>query len=482
MKPKISLIIMLLCAVTCVAQQPYTNVIKFYLHPDLVTDVEAIRTNLIEYVADMNHILAKNTQHQVEYDPDTGLIVQSFAPFNGMELNAPRTNYEIRVWIRYSTFGLSYGDGGYSSDIDGSAGITSLFWLTVWNPNNIPDYYDFIDYRQQLIALLHGYGQIYGAGLDVGEIWNMAFVTDNTGVPPKSDIKMINNPGFFWNYNDIYWGPNFTYYGDPMIGAFETADRAAMLSLHRYSGLSSTIIRNNYRYYSSRPPLASQNGVRTRIMDSVTCRPLDGARVRIWRINPSTSVPTALLVDEVTGTNGTITWNWQSQTPNYYGDSIRLIKVSRTGFPTNAAVLTSLDLQATAVFDGYSNLTNEIRMVRQKLKLLIAKSNLRVTITNVVPGRAFALQATTNLNSGWTTLTNYTPTSTANIIYNHPAGAPSVRFYRTEEYTECPIFLEMQEVQQQEVQQPALQARRPFVRKNFTMPPLPPHPSEWKTR
>lgn len=474
---------MLLFAVTCGAQQSFTNVIKFYIHPDLATDVELIRENLIEYVEDMNYILAKNTQHQVKYDPDTGVVVQSFAPFNGMELNAPRTNYEIRVWIRYSPEGFSYGDGNYSSDLSGAAGITALFWMAVWSPNDLTDYLDFIDYRQQLIALLHGYGQIYGAGIDVGEIYNMAFVTDNTGVPPKSDIKMINNPGFFWNYNDIYWGPNYDYYGDPMVGPFETANRAAMLSLHRFSGLSSTIIRNNYRYFSSRPPLASQNGVRTKIVDTVTCSPLAGARVRIWRINPSLS--TALLVDEVTGTNGTITWNWQSSTPNYYGDSIRLIKVSRPGFPTNATVLTSLDLQSAAVFNGDTNLTHEINMTRQKLRLLIAKSNRRVTITNVVPGRPFALQASPDLNAGWVTLTNYNPNTTANILYNHPAGAPPMRFYRTEEYAECPIPapLEMLAAPQQEAPpQPSLEARRAFVRKNIPMPPLPPLPTKWKAR
>jgi len=185
-------------------------------------------------------------------------------------------------------------------------------------------------------------------------------------------------------------------------------------------------------------------------------------------------------VDEVTGTNGTITWNWQSQTPNYYGDSIRLIKVSRTGFPTNAAVLTSLDLQAAAVFDGHSNLTNEIRMVRQRLKLLIRRSDRRVTVTNVVPNRPFSLQASVNLNAGWTTITNVNPTTTANFNYNHPAGAPLFRYYRTEEYAECPIPLEMLDAPQQMAEEPVQRKRGTFVRKDIPLPPLPPHPSQFK--
>lgn len=483
MKHRLSVLIaVLLFAITCGAQQPFTNVIKFYIHPDLSPDVSVIKNDLVEYVNDMNYILAKNTQHQLSYNPNTGCVVSAGPPFNGMELNSPRTNYEIRVWIRYSPFGYSYGEGEVSYDWpSGAAGITSLFWMGVWDADNIPNYIDFIDYRQQLIALLHGYGRIFGANMEAWDIYSyMGNLTDNTGVAPQKNIQMVNPQTLVWNYNDVYWGGvNADFYGDPAIGAFECTNRAAMLSLHRFSALSSKMIRDNYRYPSAKPPIASQNGIQFKVLDVRTCSPLEGVRVRIWRLN--NSLPTALLVDTVTGTNGLVNWNWQSATPNYYGDSVRMVKCTRPGFPTNVFVLTTLDLQSAAMFYGQTNLSLEVLMLRQKLSLSIAKSNRRVTITNVTPGRPFALQASTNLNSGWTTITNYNPTTTANIIYNHPAGAPPVRFYRTSEYAECPVFEQMM-APQQEMLQAAPVARRPFVKKEWPMPPLPPLPSKWKTK
>lgn len=486
MRPILGLFLLLVCSLPLKAQQPFTNVIKFYMEPALATNVALISSNLVKYVADMNYILAKNTHHQLKYNPaDT--YVQSSPPFNQMMFNtAPTSNYEIRVWIQYSDLGYSWGSGEVAFDISGSAGIKSLFWHGFFNPNSLPYVEDFWDYRLQLSSLLHGYGQIYGVSMYLGDIYeNMGLITDNTGVAPQSNIQMIL-PGFQWNYNDVYWGPNSDYYGCPSMGQFETTNRTHFLALHHFSGLHSTIIRKNHRHGTlNEAPFAATNAVYTKITDLRTCSPLPGARVRIWRINKT--LPTALLVDQTTGTNGMIQWSWQSQFNNYSSDSVRMMKITRAGFPTVVKVLTTLDLQTAATVDGYTHLTNEIYMIRDKLKLSIRKSDRRVTVTNVTPGRPFALQGITDFNSGWTTITNVNPTTTNNWNYNHPAGAPPIRFYRTTEYAECPIPLammmggseggggsEQQSLVQEEVKAAVPKKNFNWIPKEIMLPPPPP--------
>ena len=485
MKSKpILIIIALFMAMMCNAQQPFTNRFQFYIHSQLATPQAG--ANLAKLVADMNYILAKNTQHQIAFDPNNDVFVQNFPPWNGMtSLNPPHSNYTFRVYVQYSDLGFSWGDGGIWADQSGDGTIHYLNWHQIMDPDNLQTYFDVQDYRTQLIGMLHGYVLNYTGNSFLDVAGSMGFITDDTGVAPLKDIKMIVQPNFQWNYNDVYWGLHSDWYGDPFAGAFETTTRQEVLDVHDFSALMSIIIRRNYREPYHTPPFADRTNLTLKFIDVRTCRPLEGVRVRIWRMaqnNPSgATFPTALLVDQVTGTNGLIQWSWQSATPNTYGDTVRMIKCTRVGFPTNVFVLTPIDLWESTVFWGQDKMTNEVLMVRPKLSLSVRRSDKRVTVTNCVPGKTFTLEATTNLNSAWTVITNFTPTSTANFNYTPPANGPKTRFYRVSEVAECPVFDPPQQMMMAAPTAPnplSAQQRRALL-KSASRVPLPPNPADW---
>jgi len=439
MKKIIACLSLLFCLITTVfAQLTTSQPIVFYLHPDVAAtaSLSTIRANLVKYVEDMNFILAKNTQHSVTFTPATGLIVTSTPPYDGSEPigGAPRIGYEIRVYIRKSTTGSSYG-GSFSMDSSGAAALTGSYWPKTWNPASLPNQAAFRDYRQQLTALLHSYGYVFGVAVEGGDISKLVSVLDTTQIAPITDMHMFSNfETLEWNYSDSYWGANFSYQGDPMVTAFPSTNRADMLRVHRFSGLSAAIIRENYRGWTHRPPITKLTSMRLTVLDKNNCRPVTGAQITIWRVGERTG----LVGGVVTPSTGQMFWDWKP-IGSLSTDPVRLIKISAPGYVSKAVYLTGLDLTAAAVLDGQTNFTSEVYLSRPKLTISIARSR-SVTVSNVVAGQPFFLQASDNL-SVWNTLTTVNPTSTTNFVYTHPAGAQgSYRFYRTSEETLCPIF------------------------------------------
>lgn len=474
MRTRTTTLLLLCLALNCLGQ--HTNIIKFYLHPNLVTNLSFVRTNLAKYVSDMNYILAKNTGRVLSYNTNTGLILTNQQPHDQQEVlgGNPNTGYEIWVHAIQTTQSVSHG-GYMSVDSTTGAGVLAGFnWTRVYNPDTITNGSPaFIDYRTQVSSMLHEFGHVFGGGAatGVGEYYNQVVVDDTTGVPPLVNIRAVTDPfsGEF-NYQDIFWGLHADYAMDPLLRPAPATNRAHLLSLTVFSELSASIMYQNYRYsFFSPPPMTSLTGLRLLVTDDLTCLPLEGVTVKIWRIGQGISL--TLLVNTVTGTNGEVIWDWNPQSEFVSTDPLRLIKLSRVGYETNAHYVSSIDLQEMAILDGHSTATNRLAMARPQL-LLFTPSKGVVRVTNTVPNKTFKIEASTNFVN-WIALVTNTPTSQAVFWYTNTTSLPH-RFYRTVEAAldGCYSGQEMMIWQAPEenlvIQEPAQPSK-----KNTELPPLP---------
>lgn len=422
-----------------------TNVVKFFIHPDVVTNYALIQTNLPKYVQDVNHILSKNTIRRWKFDPDTGIIVTATPPHDQIEPfgGAPTSGYEIWVWVRKTTQSLSFG-GSISIDSTGAAVLIGGFWTTFYNPDILPLGSDaFEDYWTQITIMLHEYGHVSGAGISVDEYYDYTSIVDDTGVLPNTPMEILTvvNGQFVFNHADQFWGRHGDFESDPLLRQLPSQQlpykgRQDMLDNVRYSDLTAGCINGPYRIISLAAPLPSLTGLRLIIRDELTCLPLEGARVRIYRINDDAAqIPTALLVDTVTGTNGEVIWNWNIQGGGQFlsFDPVRLVKVERVGYERKGHYIGGIDLQQIRVLEGQVNVTNSILMTRPKLRLLPVTTNQVVQVMNCIPGKMFTVYVSENLVAWYPVVTNI-PTTTNIFRYTNSAwlGFPKL-FYVAKE-------------------------------------------------
>jgi len=72
-----------------------THIFKIYIDPSLVSDIQFAKQVLPKYVQDMNAVLAKNTNRELIFDPDTGIIPTATQPHTGSAGVLPTTDFEI---------------------------------------------------------------------------------------------------------------------------------------------------------------------------------------------------------------------------------------------------------------------------------------------------------------------------------------------------------------------------------------------------
>ncbi|RPH60465.1 MAG: hypothetical protein EHM81_06195 [Chloroflexi bacterium] len=290
-----------------------THIVKFYLDPALVTDPEAVKLSLSKYVADMNTILAKNTNRQLAFDPATGLILTASKPHtDSARLPLPTEGFEI--WVNARSTDRPFSHGGYAGvDISGAGVLAGLNWTRVYNPDALSG--DAVkDYSFQLNNMLHELAHVFGAG--IGEYYSLASVSDTTGVEPLLDIN-LTDPA------DAYWSDKPDFKTDPLLRITYSVSRADYLAAVQYSALTATVLNGSYRN-----GLPSLERYTVQVLDE-NDQPVAGANVKVWNMGSETS---QLLNDILTDENGLVELEWGGIGHAHNNDNLlRLIKVYQDG-------------------------------------------------------------------------------------------------------------------------------------------------------
>jgi hypothetical protein len=326
-----------------------THVFKFYLDPALVPDLEFAKTVLPQYVADMNVILAKNTNRQLVFDSTTGIILTNTQPHsNNASLALPVDGFEIWAYAVTSPYQVSYG-GYMGIDQSGAGVLAGLKWTRLYNPDKLkPE--EVADYWTQINNMLHELAHVFGAG--IGEYYNLSIVKDMTNVSPSLDINILDP-------EDAFWKDKPDFMTDPLLqnpvrtaasGSFSS--RESLLAFVQYSNLTAAIINGNYR--NSMPTVDLPNIV-LHVVDS-NGLPIRMADVKIWSITGNTSYQSQLMIESLTDDNGQIIFAWGgSSTPHNIYDFLRLIKVHQDGYAAAAKYVSIFDADIVKLVENEDN-------------------------------------------------------------------------------------------------------------------------------
>lgn len=329
---------------------------KFYLDPALVPDMSFAETVLTKYVADMNYILAKNTDRRLVFDPATDIILTSTQPHsNSSTPPLPVEGFEIWAHAVHTDFPVSYG--GYAGMDDSGAGVLAgLKWTKLYDPDQLEPT-EVTDYWTQINNMLHELAHVFGAGY--GEYYNLSIVQDATGVSPMLNINL-------YDQNDSFWSDKPDFMVDPLLrnlsqnnGSPQATDRAGLLNLVKFSTLTATIISNNYR---NAAPMVDLSHVNLKIV-STDGQPIEDATVKVWSVIGSLPYNAGLLADDLTNDNGDFTFGWGgASNPHNSYDFLRLIKVYKDGYVASAKYISIFDADIVRLVDGSDTLNITIQL------------------------------------------------------------------------------------------------------------------------
>jgi hypothetical protein len=322
------------------------HTIKFYLDPALVPDLGFAKAALSLYVSDMNTILAKNTNRQLVFDPETGIILTSTKPqTDSARPPLPAEGFEIWANALWTDRQTSYG--GYAGmDISGAGVLAGLNWTRIYNPDQLTAG-DVQDYSFQLNIMLHELAHVFGAG--IGEYYSLSYIADTTMSDPLLNIN-LNTPG------DQYWENKPDFMTDPLLRMTYSAPRAEYLNHVRYSNLTAAVISGNYRN-----GIPSFEHFTVQVLDENE-QPVADANVKVWNVQGTAPNASELLSDNLTDENGKIVFAWGGVgSPHNSRNFLRLIKVYKDGAPfedpkyisifdADAALLVSQDTAYTVTF------------------------------------------------------------------------------------------------------------------------------------
>src|SRR5215217_3648402 len=216
-----------------------THVFKFYLDPALVPDLDFAKTVLPQYVADMNVVLAKNTNRKLVFDSTAAIILTNTQPHsNNASLALPVDGFEIWAYAVTRPYQVSYG-GYMGIDRSGAGVLAGLKWTKLYNPDKLkPD--EVADYWTQINNMLHELAHVFGAG--IGEYYNLSIIKDMTGVSPFLNINSLDT-------EDTFWEDKHDFMTDPLLqNPVRTAEsasfpsRESLLAFVQYSSLTATVI------------------------------------------------------------------------------------------------------------------------------------------------------------------------------------------------------------------------------------------------
>jgi S-layer homology domain len=308
---------------------------KFYLDPALVSDTDFAKLVLPKYVADMNVILAKNTNRQLAFDPATGIILTNTQPHsNSAPQPLPVDQFEIWAYAVASPYPISYG-GYMGVDESGAGVLAGLKWTRLYDPDRLkPD--EITDYWTQINNMLHELAHVFGAG--IGEYYNLSIIKDTTGALPLLDINLSDS-------GDAFWKDKPDFRADPLLqnpvrtpGSFSS--REALLVFVQYSNLTAAVISHDYR---NSAPTVDLSGIIVHVIDSHGL-PIEKANVKIWSITGNSPYPSKLKFDSLTNDQGQLAFAWgDSPTTHNVYDFLRLIKVYKDGYVSSAKYVSIFD-------------------------------------------------------------------------------------------------------------------------------------------
>lgn len=172
--------------------------IVFYLDPALIGPSTA--SDLMQYVADMNVVLAKNTSRRLVYG---GYVPSMTAPHNDIS-PVPIPTDDFQIWVYIQPSGVpDYSTGGYIAvDSSGAGVIDGMLWGQIYHT-------DALDRSKQLYTMLHEFSHVFNAG--IGEYYSLITVPDASGKQPLQNIDMLNPANPFaaahmdWRGDPLLW-------------------------------------------------------------------------------------------------------------------------------------------------------------------------------------------------------------------------------------------------------------------------------------
>src|SRR5215213_5257451 len=354
------------------------HVIKFYLDPVLVPDMNFAKDVLAKYVDDMNFILQKNTDRRLLFDPKSGIVLTSTQPHSDWASPPlPVEEFEIWAYAVHTNYSVSYG--GYAGiDLSGAGVLAGLKWTRLYDPGQLAAA-RVSDYWTQVNNMLHELAHVFGAGY--GEYYGLASIQDTTAVAPLLNINV-------YDPNDSFWSDKPDFKTDPLLWnpaqgnlLGQSPGREALLNFVQYSRLTAAIISGNYR---NSVPTVDLSQISIKIVDA-SGLPLDGADVKVWSVAGGYPYQSQLLTSGVTDLAGELKFAWGgAANPHNSYDFLRLIKVFKDGYTSSAAYISIYDTDIIRLVDASPVFTKEIT-VRE-----IIPSPAVATFTDV-PSDNFAL-------------------------------------------------------------------------------------------
>lgn len=337
------------------------HIFKFYLDPKLAQNKEFAKKVLPKYVADMNHILQKNTNLRLIFNPETDIIYTHIKPYSSrFKGKLPTKDFEIWAHAILSDKNHSY-DGYAHIDKSGAGALGELKWREIYNPDKLENNpYELGDYWKQVSNMLHELAHIFEAG--VSEYYNLSVVNDTTGIKPLLNIR-LSNP------DDSYWKNKPDYKTDPMLGNImrlitrpiedRPKTRKELLETVQYSNLTAALINSEYRgkLKSTTPSLEN---MKLRTIDKNSLQHLPDTAIKIFNIISFPPFKNTLLVNKPTNNSGELSFNWGSTEPFSNYSHLRLIKASKPGHEPQAKYISVFDLQEAKILHNKDIFETEI--------------------------------------------------------------------------------------------------------------------------
>ena len=373
-----------------------THAVRFFFRSDFPRTIDP-DTALPGYVADMNTVLAKNTDRRFAY---AGHRFVDEVPTWASTNVYPATDYEYHIFVQPTAPGEAQG-GGSSGNQDGTAICMGCRWARLYHPPLVDIGNNLTDYWWHIPVPLHEFGHECGAAL--GEYYKLWRVDDSTGVAPIFPIDGMNPA-------DPFWLAREDWKTDPMIvfGAgnswWHVNTRQEMLDKVRFADVTAAIINGHYRQ-TAQVPCANIQAAKVLVTDE-NGDPLSGARVRVWHVD--NSLPKSrLLKDSTTGSDGLVPWSWiEVPIPDLsmaYSENVRCIKVHHPLYEPSVGYVCVYDAQHEAL-NGNFDFTVEARLTPFQIppfKISLLKTgNVLVSPTRVtVP---YTLQFADTPTGPWT--------------------------------------------------------------------------------
>jgi len=207
-----------------------THSIIFYLDPALITSSTPL--DLVQYVDDMNYVLAKNSDRRLEFDPATSVIACATEPHDNTHAG-PLPSEDFDVWVHAVYSGIpGYTVNGYAGmNSGGEMVLAGMKWGGVHSTYNV-------DYSKQVTTMLHEFAHGFGAG--IGEYYSLVSVNDTSGRAPLQGIDLMNA-------SDPFRQAHADWLNDPLLWNMGGATRDEFLGQCRFSELTSRVLNSTWR-------------------------------------------------------------------------------------------------------------------------------------------------------------------------------------------------------------------------------------------